>query len=185
LSLILKTGNNVFHRVHRTKDDERLTIRRATRKDVGRVAKLIQELADERKYIATERVSREQKARWAKSVDDSQSLWAVAEVDGEVVGTLTLAPYYGRLEKTKHNKSLGMGVSRAYRNEGVGSALMNYATRWARRKRVAKITLSTFSTNKNAIRLYKKFGFQQEGRSKRQFLIDGEYVDEIMMSLFV
>lgn len=171
--------------MYRAKDDRRITIRRATRGDFNPAVKLWQSLAGERKYIETERVSRERKARWARSVGDLQSLWAIAEIGGELVGWLMLFPYYGRLEKTKHVKSLGMGVAKAFRSSGVGTALMDYAIKWARQRRVKKIVLSVFSTNKKAIRLYEKFGFEREGKMKRQFLIDGRYVDEIMMGRFL
>jgi hypothetical protein len=108
----------------------------------------------------------------------------LAEIDGEVVGWLSLARY-GDLEKTKHVRNLGMGVAGAVRSIGIGTALMDYAVRLARRKKVEKIVLSVFSTNKVARGLYGKFGFVHEGTREKQFLIDGRYVDEIMMGLFV
>jgi len=171
--------------VYRTKDGRRIAIRRATRRDVGPVAKLWQALADERGYVAMERVSREQRARWAKGIDDPLRLWAVAEIDREFVGTLTLAPYFGDLKKTRHVKTLGMGVAKAFRGLGVGSALMEYSFVWARGRRVKKIVLSVFSTNEAAIRLYEKFGFEREGVARQQFLINGRYIDEIMMGRFI
>lgn len=48
-----------------------------------------------------------------------------------------------------------------------------------------KISLSVFSTNKRAINLYKKFGFEIEGVKKKEIKIDEEYVDEILMALFL
>jgi len=62
---------------------------------------------------------------------------------------------------------------------------MDYAIGWARQRKVKKIALSVFSTNRQAIALYKKFGFAGEGRRKSQFLIDDKYVDEIMMARFI
>ncbi len=44
-----------------------------------------------------------------------------------------------------------------------------------------KISLAVFSTNKNAIALYKKLGFKQEGRCPRDMIIAGKYVDSILM----
>lgn len=165
------------------KDGKRITVRKATRRDVAPAAELWQSLADERRYIATERVSREQRARWAKWVDDGGILWAMAEMDGRLVGSLSLARL-GDLEKTKHVRALGMGVRKGFRGAGVGTALMDYALRWAREKRVKKVVLSVFSTNKEAIRLYEKFGFVSEGVRRKQFVIEGGYVDEIMMARF-
>jgi RimJ/RimL family protein N-acetyltransferase len=46
---------------------------------------------------------------------------------------------------------------------------------------IRKISLYVFSTNKNAIALYKKLGFSQEGLFKRDMIIDGKYVDSVAM----
>lgn len=170
--------------MYRAEDGRKITVRRATRSDINPFATLLQALADEGKYIAAERVNQEQKDRLAKSVDDPRVLLAVAEVGGALAGTLSLGNY-GGLEKTKHLRNLGMGVAKRFRGIGVGTALMDYAIRWARRKKVKKIVLSVFSTNRRAMRLYLKFGFVSEGVRKKEFVIDGRYVDEILMGLFI
>jgi RimJ/RimL family protein N-acetyltransferase len=63
---------------------------------------------------------------------------------------------------------------------------MRYAVDWARKKKdIEKIHLGVFSTNKRALHLYQTTGFKVEGVLKRQYLIKGAYVDEIVMDLFV
>jgi hypothetical protein len=170
--------------MYRTKDGKRIAVRRVTRRDIDGIIRLWQALADERKYITTETVTVEQKNRWAKSVYDQGVLWVLAEIEGGLAGSLSLARHRDS-EKTRHVRNLAMGVARQYRGMGVGTALMDYAVRWARQRKVKKIVLSVFSTNRKAIALYGKFGFVDEGRRKLQFLIDGKYVDEIMMGRFV
>jgi len=170
--------------MYRTKDGKRIAVRRVTRRDIDWVVRLWQALADERRYIFTERVTLEQMDRWTKSVGDRGVLWALAEIEGERAGSVSLARHRDS-EKTKHIRDLAMGVAREHRGMGVGTALMDYAIRWARQRKLKKIVLSVFSTNRKAIALYEKFGFATEGTRKRQFLIDGKYVDEIMMGRFV
>jgi putative acetyltransferase len=170
--------------VYKTDDGRRIVVRKILRPDVKAGAKLWQALADERIYIATEHVSREQKSQWVKSIDDPEVLWVMAEIDGEFVGSLSLARY-GNLEKSKHVRILGMGVSKAFRRKGVGRALMDYAIKWARRKKLVKILLTVFSTNTAAIRMYEKFGFVREGVMQKQFRIMGRYVDEVAMGKFL
>jgi len=167
--------------MYKAKDGRWIIVRRAKREDVDSALELWQVLADERKYIATEHVSREQKRRWKESIRDPKVLLAIAEIDGEPVGTLTLSRYYGNLKKTRHAKNLGMGVAKDFRSLGVGNALVDYAIRWAHKRKVEKIFLSVFSTNTNAIRLYEKFGFAHEGIRRKAFLIDEKHVDEVMM----
>ncbi len=166
--------------MYKTNDGRRIEVRRSARRDIAPILKLWQAIADERKYIFTERVSPDQRARWSKSVDDQGILMAVAEVDGDIVGMLTLGRY-GEVDKTKHIRNLGMGVAKRFRGIGVGRALMDYAIRWAKRRGVEKIVLSVFSSNRGAIKLYEEFGFEHEGVRKRQFVIDGRHVGEVMM----
>jgi len=170
--------------MYRTKDGKRIVLRRVTRGDIDNIVRLWQALADKGRYIATDRVTVEQKNRWIKSLHDRGVLWVLAEIEGQLAGSLSLARHHDS-EKTKHVRSLAIGIAREYRGMGVGSALMDYAVRWARKRKVKKIVLSVFSTNKRATALYKKFGFAVEGTRKKQFLIHGKYVDEVMMGRFM
>lgn len=166
--------------MHYTKDGRKIAVRKVARRELGSMVEHWQSLADEGRYIATEQVSPEQKAKWERSLGDPDVLWARAEVDGRLAGSLSLGRY-GNLKKTKHVGELGMGVAKEFRGTGVGSALMDYAVKWAKRKKLKKIALSVFSTSRVAIRLYEKFGFVREGVRIGQFVIEGEYVDEVMM----
>jgi putative acetyltransferase len=56
---------------------------------------------------------------------------------------------------------------------------------WALRTRVEKIELIVRSTNQPAIRLYRKFGFVEEGRFRNRVrLADGDYIDDVSMAWF-
>jgi len=142
----------------------------------------MQAVADEGVYIWTERVTHDQRSSIEKSISDPKALLAVAEVDGKVVGSIGLRRY-GEARKTEHVRNLGMLVVDGYRGMGVGSALMEFAIAWAKKKGVEKILLGVFSSNRRAKKLYQNFGFQVEGRLKGQHRIRGEYVDEILMGL--
>ncbi len=45
--------------------------------------------------------------------------------------------------------------------------------------------LGVFSTNLRAMSLYKSMGFEVEGVLRNQYLINGVYVNEILMGLIV
>ncbi len=66
-----------------------------------------------------------------------------------------------------------------------GKKLMEYVIDGARARGVEKISLDVFSNNERAIGLYKKYGFRVEGRLKGQYVLEGRYVDEILMGLFL
>jgi RimJ/RimL family protein N-acetyltransferase len=50
---------------------------------------------------------------------------------------------------------------------------------------VTKLHLGVFSTNLRAMNLYKAMGFEVEGVLRNQYLINGVYVNEVVMGLFV
>ncbi|MDA4122253.1 MAG: GNAT family N-acetyltransferase [Thaumarchaeota archaeon] len=158
-----------------------VSVRRARPNDVPALVSVFRSVARERVYLYTEKVSGDQVGRMKKRLKDRKSLIAVAEVDGKVVGSLVLER--GPAAKSAHLRTLGISVMKGFRGIGAGSALMEYAIDWARANHVKKITLGVFSSNPAAVRLYKKFGFELEGRLKNQFLIKDEFVDELLMGL--
>ena len=48
-----------------------------------------------------------------------------------------------------------------------------------------KITLSCFSTNIHALELYKKIGFEVVGTKKKQFYMNSQYYDEVVMEMWI
>ncbi|EHL2592084.1 GNAT family N-acetyltransferase, partial [Listeria monocytogenes] len=45
--------------------------------------------------------------------------------------------------------------------------------------------LRVLSINQKAIRFYEKNGFKQEGLLEKEFIIQGEFVDDILMAYFL
>jgi len=164
-------------------------VRRARAGDLERYAKNVQSVADEGKYVFTERVTEERKKSMGRLFKERECLAIVAEVvEGgkrKLVGNLTMTRY-GDVKKSEHVRVLGMLVVDGYREIGIGTKLMEYALRWAGAKKgVEKVTLGVFSNNRRALRLYEKFGFKVEGVRKKHYYIAGEPEDEIDMALFV
>ena len=88
----------------------------------------------------------------------------VSEVQGKVVGMAHLVK--GKYDKNSHVGFLGMSIIKGFRSVGVATAMRAYMLEWAKREGLEKISLTTFSTNKIAMSLYRKFGFEVEGTSK-------------------
>lgn len=166
-----------------TKNGRIVIVREASEEDAKAITDVVNSVASEKCYIVPEK-SRED---WDKAVsemrDKGRGLLVVAQVDGKVVGMGHLTK--GRWEKNMHVGFLGMVILKEFREIGIGTAIMDYMTRWARQEQLEKISLSVFSTNKRAIRLYQKFGFESEATIKRQYKIEGKYVDELFMRKFL
>jgi ribosomal protein S18 acetylase RimI-like enzyme len=112
------------------------------------------------------------------------SLFLVAEADGHIIGVLTCQG--GKRRAVHHVTTLGMSVDKDWRDQGIGSRLMDYAVEWARRSGVVRrIELYVFARNARAIHLYEKYGFQIEGTHYRAIYRDGEYLDNLVMALLL
>jgi putative acetyltransferase len=104
----------------------------------------------------------------------------VAEVDGRVVGVLGLDVGRGR---RAHAAALGMMVHDDFQGRGVGTALMAAAVELAERwLGLHRLELEVYPDNAAALRLYRKFGFEEEGRKRRYAFRDGEWVDVVCMA---
>jgi putative acetyltransferase len=106
----------------------------------------------------------------------------VAEGDGEMVGCAGLHPA-GQSPRRRHAMEMGIHVDPAWQGRGVGSLLMqslcDLADRWLG---LLRIELTVYVDNRRAQALYRRFGFEEEGRLRAFALRDGEYVDALAMA---
>lgn len=106
----------------------------------------------------------------------------VAEADGTVVGYVRVAPVTPLPENAHVLGIAGLAVAPAARGRGVASALLAAAAQHARERGARKLSLRVLSTNEAALRLYERLGFNREGTLREEFLIEGRYVDDVLMA---
>jgi RimJ/RimL family protein N-acetyltransferase len=155
---------------------DRVDIRPADEHDRRSIAQLFAAVAEERDGIATEPpVDVEARAASLRL----EGMFVAVVVD-EIVGMLHVEKsYFGFGE-------IGMMVARDRRGSGVGSALVAASIEWSREQGLHKLTLSVFPHNEAATRLYRKFGFEEEGRRVKQMRrANGELWDLIEMGLLL
>lgn len=112
------------------------------------------------------------------------SVYYGAFIAEEPIGLIYLEG--GRRNKTFHLCSLGMGVSKAYWGRGIGKALLKKALNFAcDSEYIAKIDLQVRTDNTSAIHLYRSFGFETEGRSRRAIFSGGEFYDYLSMGKII
>ena len=113
--------------------------------------------------------------------DNERRLQLVAVHGGEVIGQLGLEQYL-RVRQA-HVGSFGMGVAPAWQGKGIGSKLLSaaldVADNWMNLHRVE---LTVYADNEAAHQLYRKFGFEVEGRLRDSALRDGVFVDTLSMA---
>jgi putative acetyltransferase len=120
------------------------------------------------------------KKRLAEPPDGLHTL--VACVDGAVVGSVGLLTHPRALRR-RHVGEIGISVHDAWHRRGVGRALLkaavDLADNWLG---LTRLELTVFTDNAPAIELYKRFGFEIEGRLRRFAFRDGAYVDAYAMA---
>lgn len=109
----------------------------------------------------------------------------VAELDGAVTGYSRLVPKSPIPENSHVLGIFGLAVDPAARGKGVGEALVRGTIDRAREKGAHKLMLHVFAVNAGARRLYERCGFRVEAVLRDELLIDGEYVDDVIMAVFL
>lgn len=116
------------------------------------------------------------------SADNPPEHHLVAALDGVVVGYVRLRPPTPLPENAHVLGIFGFAVHPAARGRGIGSRLLAAAEDVARRRGTRKLMLRVLSHNEVARRLYERHGFVVEGVLREEFLIEGRYVDDIVMA---
>ncbi|MEU5577822.1 GNAT family N-acetyltransferase [Streptomyces huasconensis] len=105
----------------------------------------------------------------------------VAELAGRLVGYVKLG-YPTPLLTNAHVRQIqGLAVAEDVRGKGIGRRLIRAAVDEARRQGAVRITLRVLGHNAPARKLYEAEGFEIEGVLPGEFLLDGVFVDDVLM----
>jgi ribosomal protein S18 acetylase RimI-like enzyme len=135
-----------------------MQVRDATFEDCDALGAAMKVVADEGRWLATERGTTELELanRFRQAILEGDQL-LVLEEEGAVVGALGL-----HSTQAEGVVSLGMWVLPTHRRRGGGRTLMEAALA-ARPEEVHKIELEVWPDNEAAIALYRELGFEEEG----------------------
>lgn len=85
--------------------------------------------------------------------------------------------------RRRHVGLLGLAVRDDWQGRGVGTALMraliDHADNWIG---LLRLELEVFVDNERAIAMYRKYGFETEGRLRAHAFRNGAYVDSLLMA---
>lgn len=105
----------------------------------------------------------------------------VAEENGVIAGLVVMLAK--RSANKEHCASVAIMVSTEFQGRGIGSALMKKILDDADNVlRLHRVELMVLVDNERAIKLYTKFGFQQEATRKHAAVKDGVFVDEYLFA---
>jgi ribosomal protein S18 acetylase RimI-like enzyme len=156
-----------------------VSIRVAEASDFDALFELFELVAAEGRWIGAEAPLPRawMQKRFERELRNEAAVTFLAEADGALVGRLNVEDHWGCAE-------LGMLVHPDHRGRGVGIALMDACLGWCRDRGCHKVALDVFPHNEPAIALYRRFGFDVEGRRVRQYRRqNGELWDALLMGL--
>ncbi|WP_076867052.1 GNAT family N-acetyltransferase [Bradyrhizobium mercantei] len=107
----------------------------------------------------------------------------VALGDGEVVGWCDVRPKARPIHA--HVGVLGMGLLPAFRGQGLGLKLIRQALAASKQFGFRRVELTVRVENANAVALYRKVGFELEGRLRDDVCVDGVYGDLLVMGVLL
>lgn len=163
-----------------------MNIRRATPADAAALVAHIKSIVSEPVRTAPldpdEVMSVEQERGLIEQFAGSdRAVMFVAEDGGEIVGDITVRAISPR-RALQHVASLGMSVRASHRRRGIGRALLEAGTEWARSIGITRLELYVFADNAPAIALYEASGFAHEGRRRHVIRFGDTYIDDLVMS---
>lgn len=110
--------------------------------------------------------------------------WWVARAGADIVGHIDVKG--GGIRSVLHRCELGIGIERAYRNQGLGRALMQTAINFCRHAQsIDWLDLRVFAHNQNARHLYQSLGFEERGQFEDWIRIGPTSIDDVLMTLSV
>ncbi len=167
------------------KNGRKFLLRTALLKDASQIVELMRSVVKEGPYTLAEpdeyKSTVKSESKKIKRFKNSPGkIYLVGEVNKEITGFISFDNW--DTKRTAHTGLFSVFIKKKWRGKGIGKILINGMLEWGKTNPVnKKISLAVFSSNKSAIALYKKLGFRQEGKCPRDMIIDGKYVDSILM----
>lgn len=156
-------------------------IRLATPADAEAICRIYnQGIEDRIATLETERRTPDERRQWLAARGPRHPVIVAEHAGGDVVGWGSLNAFNPR-EAYRYVADFSVYVDRAWRGKGVGSALLARLIELAREHGYHKMVLSTFPWNAAGLALYRKYGFRTVGVYREQGLLDGRWVDTVIM----
>ena len=162
------------------------TIRRARPDDASAIVGVLEIIAAERIHSAIDRVwSVDEERRFLEGLSDREAVHVAVDPNGTVVGLQILDRWSAFLESMAHVGQLGTFVLPAWRGRGLGMQLWQATHAFARSATYQKVVVQIRESNAAAQAFYRRLGFAECGRLRRQVMIDGVADDEVLMEMFL
>lgn len=164
-----------------TRTTGELEIRDAAPADAPAIARIYnQGIEDRVATLETELRSPAERAAWLAAREPRHPVLVAVDRTGDVLGWASLNRFNSR-PAYDHVGDFSVYVARESRGRGVGDALLGALIDRALALGYHKLVLAAFPTNAPGLRLYARHGFTRVGIYHEQGMLDGEWVDVVLM----
>jgi L-amino acid N-acyltransferase YncA len=154
-------------------------VRPARAEDADAICATYNEGIEDRATLETEPRTADERRSWLVARDTRHPV-VVVESDGVVVGWASLNVFNAR-EAYRHVADISVYVARSSRGKGAGTALLQHLVGLGREIGFHKLVLAGFPWNAASVALYVRLGFREVGVYQEQGLLDGRWVDVVLM----
>ncbi|MDO8451869.1 MAG: GNAT family N-acetyltransferase [bacterium] len=115
-----------------------------------------------------------------KDVREGKKIHLIAEINGQFAGSGEVR--IGDKRK-RHVGEIGISLDKHFREEGIGTILLNVLIDESRKRGLTLLYLHCFETNARAIHVYEKLGFMNAGTVPGMYAYKGGSIGEVTMYL--
>jgi len=160
-------------------NDHDVTLRPATAADAEGICTIYNQGIEDRATLETQLRTPSERRQWLAARGARHPV-IVAEMGGGVVGWGSLNAFNPR-EAYRHVADFSVYVERTWRGKGVGRTLLGRLVELARDLGYHKMVLTGFPFNPASVALYEHMGFARVGIYREQGMLDGKWVDTLIM----
>jgi L-amino acid N-acyltransferase YncA len=157
----------------------RYLVRAARAEDADAICAIYNEGIADRATLETEARTAEERRSWLAARDARHPV-VVVETDGVVVGWASLNVFNAR-EAYRHVADISVYIARTSRGKGAGTALLERLVEIGREIGFHKLVLAGFPWNAASVALYRRLHFREVGLYREQGILDGGWVDVLLM----
>ena len=169
------------------KNGKKIGFRPKQSSDMEMLWKMFSTISDQSLSNLIPPFTRERIESWTSNINYKEVLTIVAVIkektEQRIVGSASLK--FNLQETSKHKAELSIAVHDEYQNMGLGTAMVKHLLGIARAKRLRKVRLLVSTDNDRAVHVYKKVGFEIEGKLCKERFVEGKYRDEYRMAVFL
>jgi len=157
-----------------------VSVRAATAADAAAICVVYnQGIEDRLATLETERRTPAERREWLAARGVRHPV-VIAESGGQAVGWASLNRFNPR-PAYDHVADISVYVERGWRGRGIGRRLIERLVELGREHAYHKLVLAAFPFNAAGMALYERCGFRTVGVYREQGLLDGAWVDVIVM----